>query len=181
MPMYASSRPQLESCAAERAVRRVDAGDQALRRCFFVPDVPLICPARNSPATPLRLEPPRQLGRLNEVVFDGVAGPQQHGVLEPRQRVHEIRLNVARQAHREAVDVDLARVHAFRLEKNLVPLLVREADDLVFERRAIPRTDAANLPVEQRRPVDVRAHEIAHAIVRVQQIAVDLRSRRSRR
>ena len=62
-----------------------------------------------------------------------------------------------------------------------MPLLVRKPDDLVFERRTVARTDALNLPVEQRRAIDVRAHEIADAIVRVQQIALDLRAARSRR
>ena len=89
--------------------------------------------------------------------------------------MNELLLHVARQAHRKAIDVDLARVEAFRLEKNLMPLLVGKPDDLVLERRAVPRPDAANLAVEQRRAVDVRAHQIADAIVRVQQIAVDLR------
>ena len=92
--------------------------------------------------------------------------------------MNEIGLHVARQAHREAVDVDLARVEALRLEKDLMTLLVGESDDLVFERRAVARTDSANLPVEERRLTDVRADEIAHAIVGVQQIAVDLRPHR---
>ena len=104
--------------------------------------MPLICPARNRPGDALRFERARQLGRLDEVVLDGVARPQHHGVFEARQRVHELGLHVARQAHREAVDVDLARVDPFRLEKNLVALLVGEADDLVLERRAVARTDA---------------------------------------
>ena len=51
-------------------------------------------------------------------------------------------------------------------------LLVGEPDDLVLERRAVPRADALNLSVEQRRLVDVGAHEIAHAIVRMQKVAV---------
>ena len=37
----------------------------------------------------------------------------------------------------------------------------------------------SNLPVEERRAIDVRAHEIADAIVGVKQIAVDLRRARS--
>src|SRR5206468_5551197 len=72
--------------------------------------------------------------------------------------------------------VDLARVDAFRLQEDLVPLLVRKTHDLVLERRAVPRTDAADLTVEQRRSRDVRANEIAHAIVGVNQVTVDLRT-----
>ena len=61
---------------------------------------------------------------------------------EPRQRVDDLFLNVARQTHRQAVDVDLASVDTLRLEENLVPLLVRKADDLVLERRAISGADS---------------------------------------
>ncbi len=111
---------------------------------------------------------------MNEIVFDRVPWPQQHRVFESRQRVHEIRLQFARQRHRKTVHINLPRVDAFGLEENLVPLLVREAHDLVLERRAVARTDAANLPVEEGRAIDVRPNEIAHAIVGVQQIAIDL-------
>src|SRR5690349_16584385 len=85
--------------------------------------------------------------------------------------MNELLLHVARERHREAVHVNLARIQAFRLEEDLVPFFVREADDLVFERWAVPRTDAVNLPVEQRRAIDVCAHEIADAIVGVKQKA----------
>src|SRR5450759_1340968 len=57
-----------------------------------------------------------------------------------------------------------------------MPFLVGEANDLVFERRAVSRTDAANLTVEERRAIDIRSHEIAHAIVGVEEVAINLRA-----
>ena len=90
--------------------------------------------------------------------------------------MNQIRLNLARQRHRKAVDVDFARGETFRLQEDLMPLLVREANDLVLKRRTIPRSDTADLAVEERRAIDVRADQIAHAIVRVQQVAVNLRT-----
>src|SRR5205814_9211634 len=88
--------------------------------------------------------------------------------------MHEIRLHVTRQAHREAIDVDLARVEAFGLKENLVPLLVGKSDDFVLERRTIARADAANLAVEQRRAIEVGAHQIANPIVCMEEIACNL-------
>src|SRR5439155_10150024 len=93
----------------------------------------------------LAFEPSRQLRRLNEVVLDGVAWTQQHRILEPWQRVHEIALHVARQRHRKPVDVNLARLDTLRLQKDLMALLLGEPHNLVLERRAIARADAANL------------------------------------
>jgi hypothetical protein len=79
-------------------------------------------------------------------------------------------LNVARQAHRQAVDVDLVHIQAFRLQENLVALAVGKAHHFVFERRAIARTDAGNLSVVQRRSPDVLPHEIVRARARIQHV-----------
>ena len=56
-------------------------------------------------------------------------------------------LNIARQRRREAIDVDLVDVQAFWLQIKLMALPLRKAHDLVFKRRAVPRTDALYLPV----------------------------------
>ena len=137
-----------EGRPAERTARGVDPRDKALRRGLFVPRCPVDLPGQEEAADPLGFEPPGELGRLDEVVLDGIAGPEHHRLFEARQGVHEIELHIPRQAHREAVDVDLARIDAFRLEEDLVPLLLGEPDDLVLERRTVSRTNAANLPVE---------------------------------
>src|SRR5262249_21757239 len=154
----------------------VDAGNEALCRRFFVARRAVDLPGEEEPAYPLRLEAPRQLGRLDEIVFDRVAWTQHDGVLEARQRANELQLHVARQRRREAVHVDFARADALGLEENLMAFLVRKANDLVLERRAVPRPDPLNLTIEQRRLREVRANEIANPIVGVNQIAVDLRA-----
>jgi hypothetical protein len=70
--------------------------------------------------------------------------------LEPRQRVNKIVLNIPRERHREAVQVNLVDVYSFRLEVDLMTLAVREPHDLVFERWAVARSHALNLAVVQR-------------------------------
>src|SRR5579872_7041628 len=47
------------------------------------------------------------------------------------------------------------RVQSLELEEELVHFLIRELDDLVFDRRAIARTDRLNLPAVHRRAVHV--------------------------
>ena len=137
-------------------------------RCgFFVPGRSVDLTGEKQPAQALRFERASQLCRLNEVVFDGVTGPENDRVLQTRKCVNEIGLNIARQTHREAVDVDLTRFDAFRLQENLMSFAIRKANDLVFERRAVPRTDPVDLTVEQRRSRQIPSHDFPHAIVRM--------------
>jgi hypothetical protein len=85
--------------------------------------------------------------------------------------MNERLLYLSRQRHRESIHINLVDVEAFGFQVQLMSLTLREPHDLVFERRAVPRADAVNLPVVKRTPVDVLANEIAHTIVRVQQPA----------
>src|SRR5438093_12665488 len=116
--------------------------NNSLRGRFLVAGRPVDLTGQKQARDSFGLEPSRQFGRLDEVVLDGIARPQQHGIFESWQRVNEIGLHLAGQTRRESVDVNLAGVQAFRLEKDLMPFLVGESHDLVFERRAIQRSDS---------------------------------------
>ena len=132
---------------------RVDAGEQALRGGFFVAGGAVDLAREIQARHVLRLERGVQVARIEEVVFDRIAGPRDVRVLEALDAAHERLLHVERQAGRNAVRVDLVRVEAFRLDEDLVRRLVGEADDLVFDRGAIPRADAFDDAGEHRRTV----------------------------
>src|SRR5690242_21763936 len=51
------------------------------------------------------------------------------------------------------------RVQSLRFEEELVLQLVRKLDDLVFNRRAVARTDGLNLPRVHRRAMNVLAND----------------------
>ena len=89
--------------------------------------------------------------------------------------MNKVTLDVARQRHRKAVHVDFADIEALGFKEDLMPFLVGKPDDFVFQRRTVPRPDPANLAVEQRRAIDVGPDQIAHAIVGVENVALDLR------
>src|SRR5439155_25466986 len=155
--------PKLESFGSPRHLRRVDSGHQPLRGGLFVTRRAVDLAREKQPFDALALEAAVQLRRLDEVVLHGVARSQHDRVLESRERVDEVALYVPREAHREPVDVDLPGVKTFRLQEDLVTFFLSKPDDLVFERRAVPRPDAADLAVEERRSIDVAPHEIVDA------------------
>src|SRR5262245_20000525 len=130
---------------------RVDTRYQPLRGRFLIPGRPIDLPSQKKSFYVLRLKAPRQCRRLDEVVLNGVAGTKQHCVLEPRQSMNEFSLYTQRKTRREPVNVDLPRVDSFRLQENLMSLLVWEPNDFVLEGGTVTRSDPLDLAVEERR------------------------------
>ena len=83
-------------------------------------------------------------------------------------------LHVARQAGRDAVDVDFERVAALGLQEQLMPRLVGEAHDLVFDRRAIARAARVDLAAVHRRAMQIRADQVVDRFVGVRDVAGQL-------
>ena len=65
-------------------------------------------------------------------------------MLQARQAAQQLQLDRFRQAGGEALHIDLRGVAPLRLEEDLVAVLVREANDLVFDGGAIARTFAVD-------------------------------------
>src|SRR5690348_16221646 len=103
-----------------------------------------------------------QLSRLDEVVFDGIPRSEQFCCLESGQRSDELCLDLRREAHREAVEIDLVDREALGLEKELVTFAIREPHDLVLERWTVARSDSGYLPVVERRLIDIAPDEIVN-------------------
>ena len=112
--------------------------------------------------------------RVDGVVLDRVAGAQHLGVFEAGDGAHDLPLHFHRQRGGHAVDVDLVRVEALGLEEELVLFLVRELDDLVFDRRAVARADGLDLPGVHGRARDVFADEAQRFRRGVGDVAGDL-------
>ncbi len=166
---------------ADRA-RGVDAGDQALRRRFLVARRPVELAAVEQSRDPARLERVAQLGRWHVIVFDRVARPEHLGRFEPRQRVQHRELHLGGQRRREAADVERLARPALGLDEDEMCGVVGELDDLVFDRRAVARADAADqVESVERRAVQVRAHEFVRPRVRRDDMTRKLRSGKRRR
>src|SRR5437667_364959 len=113
-----------------------------------------------SVTSPSRLPCGRSLGRTESTPRRSRYSAREAGDL----REHGL-LDVLWQRRREAVDIDLPRVSAFRLEKNHVPRFFREAHDLVFDGRTVPWARAPDLARVHRAPVKVFPDQPVHALV----------------
>jgi hypothetical protein len=110
---------------------------------------------------------------LDEIILDGVTRPQHLSVFKAGKRVDKSFLRFDRQTHREAVHVNLFDVQAFRLEEQLMAFSLRKPHHLIFERWAIPRANAFDLAVEERRLMDARSDQFVDAVVGVKQVTHD--------
>ena len=88
-------------------------------------------------------------------------------LLAARDRMHERQLDVERQRRRDPVRIDLVCREAFGLEEDLVARSLREAYDLVFDRRTVARADAFDDAGEKRRAVEPAANDLVRALVGV--------------
>ena len=82
-------------------------------------------------------------------------------------------LNLDRQAGRQAVDIDFLVAHPLRFQVKMVPFLVGELDDLVFDRRAIAGADALDFSRIQWRQMQMIADDRSDRRGRIAQMAED--------
>src|SRR5262245_32256330 len=81
---------QLNCLRSRRFARGVDTCHQALGSSLFVTRRPVDLSSEKKSLDTFAFEAAVQLSGLDEVVLDGVAGPQQGGVLESGKRVDQI-------------------------------------------------------------------------------------------
>ena len=67
--------------------------------------------------------------------------------------------NIGGQACGNAVAVDPVVPQRLGLKKDAVTLALRETNDLILDRRAVPRADGLNLATVHRSPVQVRTND----------------------
>ena len=135
--LAALRHPGLALAASQR---RIDAGDNALRRGLLVPGRAVDLAGEEETLKRSSLERGAQIPRVEVVVLDRVARPGQVCTLESSDAAHELVLHVERQAGGDAVGIDLVRVEALGLDEDLMRGLAGEAEDLVLDRGTVPRT-----------------------------------------
>ena len=76
-------------------------------------------------------------------------------MLEPGDGPQEFQLNIFRKGRGQPLQVELFGMEAAGLDEDLVPLFFREADDLIFNGRAVPGADALDLAAVEGRTFQI--------------------------
>src|SRR5690606_37159148 len=83
----------------------------------------------------------------------------------PFDGMHQVQLHIKRQARRYTVGVELVGSQSFRLDENLMAVLIGEAMNLIFYGRAITRTYTFNNAGVHRRTVQATANDVVSAFI----------------
>ena len=140
----------------------VDSCHQSLSRRLFVSRRTVHLPGEVETPDEFRFERVMQLRRRKIIVFDGISGTEDVQIFESGDFVQRLPLHLPRQRRRKSVQIVFVGRFPFGFEKELVLLLVGEGPELVFDRRAVARSDAADRAVEERRTVESAAQNGVH-------------------
>ena len=131
----------------------VDSGQQSLRCRFLVAGRAIdLAGEEQTPDRP-GLQGIVQITRIEIVVFNRVAGPGDMRLFQTPHGPYQRQLDIERQTGGNAIRIELMGLQAFRLQENLVGMLVGKAVNFVFDGWAVARTDAFNHAGIQRRPI----------------------------
>src|ERR1051326_6425984 len=151
----------------------INPRNYALCAGFLVTRGPIDLAGEEQPFHFLRFEPGMKFGRLNKIVLDRIARPYHVCRFETFHVAQNFTLDIYGKTRRHTVHVDFVRVYPFRLENDLMPVLILKFDHLVFNRRAVPRTDSLDLPAIERRTTHIAANDRMDFLVRMRDIAAD--------
>ena len=94
------------------------------------------------------------------VIFDRIARTQNYRLLKAWHRGDHARLDGQWHARRDPVRINRIVIQPLRLQKHLVPRLVGEANDLVFDARAVARANAFDAAAIDRALAQIFANQI---------------------
>src|ERR1700722_6309359 len=130
---------------ATRSARSIEAREEALSGSFFVARCPSDRAAKKQARDGPQFERMCEGWWIDVVIFNGVAGTDDTGMLEARNRFEEITLGLFRQTRGKAVWIDRVVIQPLGLQEDIVFVPRREADDLILDRGTVPWSDGANL------------------------------------
>ena len=157
-----------------RLAGSIDTRQQTLCRGLFVAGGAVDLPGEEQPAEVLGLQRGAQVTGIEKIIFNGVTGARNVGLLETLHGTHQGQLHVEGQTGGDAVRIDLVRRQSLRFDEDLVRILVGKAHDLVFNRWAVARAHALDDTAVHRRTIQPGTDDIVGVCVSVGNVAADL-------
>lgn len=152
----------------------IDPGEESLSGGFFVAACAVDLSGEKEVGDGLQFEPREEAARIDGVVLDGVAVVNDLGVFEADDRVNQVFLGGGREAGADAIGVDQIGREGDRFKEDLVSIAVGEANDFVFDARAVAGSETFDLAAIHGGLVEVLADRVVSTGVGVGDMARDL-------
>src|SRR6202021_747674 len=152
----------------------VDARHQALAGRLLIPRGAVDLSRKIQAADLLDRQAAIEFRGIDGVVLNRIPRSQHLRIFQTRNRPHYLPLHFNRQGGKHAVDIHLVGIQPLGLKKELMLLLIREADHLVLNGRTITWAHGSDLPRIHRRPADVLADNAQRLRGGVSDVAGDL-------
>ena len=149
----------------------IDTSHQALRRRLFVTGCSVDLARKIQPGDDPRFERRLKLRRIKEVIFNGISRPEDPHGFQTLNGSQRFDLNFQGKRRRKTLQIIFIGIPPFRFKKEQMGILVGESPELVFNRRAITRTNAVNLPRKERRPVETGTQDVVNPRIRMDLVA----------
>ena len=173
--MKASSRRRCTGSRSEAAAAALRPATTPWPAASSYPVVPLTWPARKSPGNRLELEGRTELRRREIVVLDGIPGSGHLDRFQPGHRAQVSSCTAGgSEVERPFTYISLVS-KPLGLQKDLVPAASGNRTILSSMRRAVPRAATTDRPAVQRRFLDVPGDDLLQPLIRMGEIAGQLR------
>ena len=118
-----------------------------------------------------------QHGGINAVILNRIGNAHHFGMLKTGQGMQHGELHIGGHGGGEALQIHFLGVFSDGLHKELMPLLIRKANDLILNGGAIARTDALYFSAVQRGAMKILADDAVRLLIGINDMAGQLRQR----
>ena len=144
---------------------RVDPCHQALSRRFLISGASVELTAAKKSFDLAEFQGWSKLPGVDTVVFNGIGVPHDLHMLKPRNRpVHGV-LDVLGKRTGHAADIHFVSSKAFRLDKHLMPVLIRKFHHFIFNGRAVSWPRSLDHTGEERRAVQIGPDDLVGLLI----------------
>ena len=157
----------------------IDARHQSLGRRLLIAGAAVELSGAEQPGEIPEAEASVHLLRVAAVIFDGIGRADDVDMLQPGDGMQKLQLHVERQRGGKPLQIHLISLRAAGLDKDLMPLLIRKAHDLIFDAGAVPRADPLDFPAVERGAVEIFENDAPRLRIRPRDVAgLRIRQRR---
>ena len=153
---------------------RIDTGYQALCRRLLISRRTIDLTSQEETVNYAGFKRIFQILRIEIIIFNGISRFEHDAILKTGNGMQCFQLNIQRKGRRKTLQVILIVIPAFRLQEQLMRILIGKGSELVFDARTIAGATTMDQSREEGRAVKAGAEDVMDGLVRMEDITLHL-------